>query len=91
MLYKPSQSDAQEAAIGILAAGPWIRGECELPHRVVLRETDREYVIHNQYISPEGIHFSDGNYFPKYLEHNSPLKDAVSCFAARTCRSVKNE
>ncbi|SIO37361.1 hypothetical protein SAMN05444166_4186 [Singulisphaera sp. GP187] len=46
----------------IIAAGPWRKGECSLPHRVVLREwSGKEYVVHTQVLNAG---FTDGHYVP---------------------------
>jgi hypothetical protein len=51
----------------IIASSPWVQGSCEGPHRIVLRETDRDYICHMQAINiPDKIvYFSSGGYYPK--------------------------
>src|SRR4051812_47238223 len=49
----------------IIAAGPWARGPMSLPHRVVIRDQGKQFVVHTQVINDSGVSFDQGNYVPK--------------------------
>lgn len=62
-LYDRANADAS-----VIAASPLVCGAMEVPHRVVLRDLGREYVVHTQAVSAEGdgpADFHGGHYFPK--------------------------
>lgn len=68
-------SVALQGAKDIIAAAPWVQGEGELPHRVVLRDDGAAYVVHVQTTSkayfgePKPACFEHGSYFPYHGPH----------------------
>ena len=79
----------------IVAAGPWVRGSCELAHRVVLRVERSTFVVHLQVIDVDLGHafYTHGNYYPCPLEinHGDSLTDAWTRFEDRVRRSLDME
>jgi hypothetical protein len=49
----------------VIAAGPWVKGLGETPHRIVLRVVREEYVVHEQVISSsyDNVYYQTGNYY----------------------------
>ena len=37
----------------IIASSPWVQGNHEQPHRIVLRDTASDWIVHTQVIDPE--------------------------------------
>ena len=76
----------------IVAKGPWVRGPGELPHRVVLRESHGEFIVHLQVIDTDLGHafFTHGNYYPCPLATipGKPLTDAWTTFEDRVRRGL---
>lgn len=81
-LYRRGNADAS-----IIASSPLSCGEHEIPHRVVLRDLGREYVVHTQAVPADGggnIFFHSGHYFSKRCA--GALQDAFAKFVERsTC------
>jgi hypothetical protein len=72
----------------VIATSPWVQGDCEMPHRVVLRDTKNAVICHLQVINiPDGlVYFASGFYYLKYANRApSPFVAAWAIFERR-CR-----
>ena len=50
----------------IIASSPLFKGNCEVPHRIVLRDLGNQYVVHMQcFDGVQKPYFHQGDYFPK--------------------------
>lgn len=69
MLYKLTEKDRdtlnKDGNADIIAAGPWMKGPCTLPHRRVLRDVADQFIVHTQCLSDTHAYFVSGYYFPK--------------------------
>jgi hypothetical protein len=81
----------------VIALSPLVNEEGTEPHRVVLKEFDSQFVIHDQWIDENGArHYSGGNYYV-YGERWGPnsdtrlqaLQKAWDAFYARTRRRLR--
>jgi hypothetical protein len=61
-----SQHEAKKGS-DVVASSPWVQGDCEMPHRIVLRETSVDWICHEQVINihDQIVYFSSGGYYPK--------------------------
>lgn len=81
--------DRGNADTTIIASSPFVAGEMTIPHRAVLRDLGREYVVHTQCVPAEGqgnIFFHGGHYFPK--RDAGALQAAFAKFVERSTRVV---
>ncbi len=81
----------------IIAASPMVQGHMEVPHRIVIRDLDNQYVVHAQiFDGKQKPYFYSGNYFPK-TNDSAPiahppceaLAKAWTCFVERACRTLQ--
>ena len=58
---------AERHASDIIASSPWVQGNCEQPHRIVLRDLGDDWVVHTQGIDVHNrsVYFMWGSYRPK--------------------------
>ena len=57
----------------VIAASPVFQGACEVPHRIVLRDLGKQYVVHMQcFDGHRRPYFHQGDYFPK-TNDSSPV------------------
>ena len=50
----------------IIASSPLFKGNCEVPHRIVLRDLGNQYVVHVQcFDGHQKPYFHQSDYFPK--------------------------
>ena len=79
----------------IVATGPWIKGNGEMPHRVVLRQIELQLIVHTQVVDVEigYAFFTSGSYFTVQGSMNEAftLLAAWSCFERRVRRSLNIE
>lgn len=85
-LYRRGNADDS-----IIASSPLVAGSCECPHRVVLRDIGREYVVHTQVVPADGsgsTFFHGGHYFSK--RHDGALRDAFAQFIEQSQNTLNN-
>jgi hypothetical protein len=89
---------ARKRGHDVAAASPWVQGNLELPHRIVLRDTASAWVVHRQIIDTEAdtAYFESGNYFPRtaHFDHKTgpdvsgAFTAAWRCFEQRSRRHL---
>lgn len=67
----------------IIASSPWVRGEGEVPHRVVLRLMNGSYAVHCQAISGDVPYYYWGSYLPTSNEKDF-IGEAWAIFDSRS-------
>jgi hypothetical protein len=96
-LYRPNPLEQRaitqrDKLDGVLAAGPWIKGSGEKPHRIVLRYYAGSFITHMQTLFNDGrgetiASFSHGTYCPGSPETNQPnFNMAIGDFIDRIAR-----
>jgi hypothetical protein len=78
----------------VIAASPWLKGPCEMANRIVLRDTESDYVVHMQVCPVAGDEsegqpvgkpfFTSGNYLHK--SNSLALQSAWAKFCSRSTR-----
>jgi hypothetical protein len=67
---------------GIIAASPMVQGNCEAPHRIVIRDLGHQYVVHTQiFDGAQKPYFHQGDYVPK-LEGSQAMPPAEALVKA---------
>jgi hypothetical protein len=66
-LYARRRVDALMSETDIIASSPWVQGNGDLPHRIVMRDLGAVWVVHTQCINVVGgsVSYCWGHYEPK--------------------------
>jgi hypothetical protein len=86
---------ADDVKDGVIAMSPIVDDRSEMPHRIVIRDIRKQFVVHTQCLPRNGDkpYYLSGNYFPYGMfsdgdDRTAALRKAYTCFDRRARRSL---